>query len=108
MLESFIEIANEKMAEAIRKISIQRGHDPKDYALLCFGGAGGQHACSLATLLGIRQVIIPYDAGLLSAYGIGHSILESVKEKLILKKLREVLSHLERDCNVLSEKPEMN
>jgi 5-oxoprolinase (ATP-hydrolysing) len=103
VLESFIEIANEKMAEAIRKISIQRGHDPKDYALLCFGGAGGQHACSLATLLGIRQVIIPYDAGLLSAYGIGHSTLESVKEKLVLKKLPEVLPHLERDSNILSD-----
>ncbi len=71
--------------------------------MLCFGGAGGQHACSLATLLGIRQVIIPYDAGLLSAYGIGHSSLESVKEKLVLKKLPEVLTHLERDSNILSD-----
>jgi 5-oxoprolinase (ATP-hydrolysing) len=103
VLESFIAIANEKMAEAIRKISIQKGHDPKDYALLCFGGAGGQHACSLATLLGIRRVIIPYDAGLLSAYGIGHSALESVREKLVLKKLQDVLTHLEGDSNKLSE-----
>jgi 5-oxoprolinase (ATP-hydrolysing) len=101
LLESFVDIANEKMAEAIRKISIKKGHDPKDYTLLCFGGAGGQHACSLATLLGIQRVIIPYDAGLLSAYGIGHSVLESVKEKLVLKKLRDVLSHIESECNLL-------
>ncbi|MBA4057501.1 MAG: 5-oxoprolinase, partial [Marivirga sp.] len=52
VLQSFIDIANEKMAEAIRKISIQKGHDPRDYTLLCFGGAGGQHACSIASLLG--------------------------------------------------------
>jgi 5-oxoprolinase (ATP-hydrolysing) len=103
ILESFIAIANEKMAEAIRKISIQKGHDPKDYALFCFGGAGGQHACSLATLLGIRRVIIPHDAGLLSAYGIGHSALESVREKLVLKKLRDEITNLESDSNRLSE-----
>ena len=101
LLESFIDIANEKMAEAIRKISIKKGHDPKDYTLLCFGGAGGQHACSLATLLGIQRVIIPYDAGLLSAYGIGHSVLESVKEKLVLKKLHAVISELESESSVL-------
>ena len=101
LLESFVDIANEKMAEAIRKISIKKGHDPMDYTLLCFGGAGGQHACSLATLLGIQRVIIPYDAGLLSAYGIGHSVLEVVKEKLVLSKLRDVLSHLDSESNLL-------
>ena len=101
LLESFVDIANEKMAEAIRKISIKKGHDPKDYTLLCFGGAGGQHACSLAALLGIQHVIVPYDAGLLSAYGIGHSVLESVKEKLVLMKLRDVLGRIESESNLL-------
>src|SRR5207342_3407707 len=72
ILESLIQIANEKMADAIKKISVQQGHDPRDFTLLSFGGAGGQHACALANLLDMNDVLVPYDAGLLSAYGIGH------------------------------------
>jgi 5-oxoprolinase (ATP-hydrolysing) len=103
LLESFIDIANEKMAEAIRKVSLSKGHDPREYALLSFGGAGGQHACALASILNMQHVIIPYDAGLLSAYGIGHARLESVKEKLVLKKLRDVFSQLDDDYQLLSD-----
>lgn len=87
LLESFIQIANEKMAEAIRKVSVQQGYDPSQYSLLCFGGAGGQHACALGNLLGISEVIIPYDAGLLSAYGIGHARRERQAEALVLTSL---------------------
>jgi 5-oxoprolinase (ATP-hydrolysing) len=87
VLESLSQIANEKMAEAIRKVSVQQGHNPADFTLLSFGGAGGQHACSIAQLLGMNQVLIPYDAGLLSAYGIGHADVERFVEKLILKPL---------------------
>lgn len=90
VLQSFIQIANEKMAEAIRKVSIQQGHDPADYALLSFGGAGGQHACALAQLLGMRKMIIPYDAGLLSAYGIGHANISHFEEQLVLGSFEEV------------------
>lgn len=90
ILESFINIANEKMADAIRKISVQQGHDLKEYALLCFGGAGGQHACALASLLQMEHIIIPYDAGLLSAFGIGHAKMEKVRELLILKPYDEI------------------
>ena len=103
VLESFIDIANEKMAEAIRKVSLSKGHDPREYALLSFGGAGGQHACALASILDMQHVIIPYDAGLLSAYGIGHAQLESVKEKLVLKKLRDVFLQLDDDYRLLSD-----
>jgi 5-oxoprolinase (ATP-hydrolysing) len=103
VLQSFIDIANEKMAEAIRKVSLSKGHDPREYALLSFGGAGGQHACALATMLNMQHVIIPYDAGLLSAYGIGHARLESVKEKLVLKKLSDVFSQLDDDYRLLSD-----
>ena len=103
VLHSFIGIANEKMAEAIRKVSIQHGFDPNDYALLCFGGAGGQHACALADMLNMNRVVIPYDAGLLSAYGIGQAKTEVVKEKLILKKLSEVLNDLDGYFNMLQE-----
>ncbi len=64
-----ITIANEHMARALRVISVQRGHDPAGYSLLCFGGAGGLHACDLAELLNMQDVIIPARAGVLSALG---------------------------------------
>lgn len=95
LLLSFIDIANEKMAEAMRKISVQKGHDPAEYTLLCFGGAGGQHACALASLLHIEKIILPYDAGLLSAFGIGVAGEECVREKLILEPLEKVLPQLD-------------
>jgi 5-oxoprolinase (ATP-hydrolysing) len=66
-----IRIAVENMANAIKKISVQRGHDVTEYALVCFGGAAGQHACLVADALGMRRVLIHPLAGVLSAYGIG-------------------------------------
>jgi 5-oxoprolinase (ATP-hydrolysing) len=90
VLESFLQIANEKMAEAIRKVSVQHGHNPADYTLLSFGGAGGQHATALANLLGSKKILIPYDAGLLSAYGIGHADVTHFEEQLVLKPLQAV------------------
>jgi len=67
----FFEIANLCMAEAIRQVSVARGYDVRDYALVVFGGAGGQHACAIATQLGIRRIFLHPLAGVLSAYGIG-------------------------------------
>lgn len=64
-----VRLANEHMARALRVISVERGHDPAEYALLCFGGAGGLHACDLAELLGMQRIIIPARAGVLSAMG---------------------------------------
>lgn len=104
VLLGFLQIANEKMAEAIKKVSIQQGHDPKDYALVSFGGAGGQHACSLATMLGIRKIIVPYDAGLLSAYGIGQAHVERIEEKLILQPLEKFLPQQESLFNTLFQR----
>lgn len=89
LLESFLQIANEKMAEAIRQVSVQQGHDPRSYSLLSFGGAGGQHACALAALLAMPEVLIPYEAGLLSAYGIGHATIAREEEELILLPLAD-------------------
>ena len=66
-----IRIAVENMANAIKKISVQRGHDVTEYTLVCFGGAAGQHACLVADALGMRRVFIHPLAGVLSAYGIG-------------------------------------
>jgi 5-oxoprolinase (ATP-hydrolysing) len=67
----FVAIANENMAAAIRAISVARGHDARDDALVCFGGAGGQHACALARTLGMKRVIVHPLAGVLSAWGLG-------------------------------------
>src|SRR6185437_10017792 len=65
--EGFLKIAVENMANAIKKISVQRGYDVTAYALACFGGAGGQHACLVAAALGMTTVVIHPFAGVLSA-----------------------------------------
>lgn len=67
--EGVIRVANEAMAQALRVISVQRGEDPRDYVLLCFGGAGGMHVCALAEALGMRRALVPVYAGVLSALG---------------------------------------
>ncbi|MCX6599367.1 MAG: hydantoinase/oxoprolinase family protein [Acidobacteria bacterium] len=67
--QGVIRVANANMLRAIRAVSIERGHDPRDYALLAFGGGGGLHACEMAEDLGITTVIVPDQAGVLSAYG---------------------------------------
>jgi len=94
LLRGFETIANEKMADAIRKISVAKGFDPKDYALLAFGGAGGLHACKIAELLDIQEIILPYDGGLLSAYGIGNARIERLAEQQILELWSECESRL--------------
>ncbi len=67
----FVRIANDNMVRAIREISVARGYDVSEYALLCFGGAGAQHACQIAASLGIERVLIHPLSGVLSAYGMG-------------------------------------
>ena len=69
--EGLVAIAVANMAKAIKAISVARGHDPADYLLACFGGAGGQHACLVADALGMARVMIHPLAGVLSAYGMG-------------------------------------
>lgn len=67
--EGIVEVANANMEKALRVISLQRGHDPREFALFSFGGAGGLHACELACGLGISKVIFPNNPGVLSAHG---------------------------------------
>jgi N-methylhydantoinase A len=67
--QGIVRVANEQMARALRVMSVERGHDPRNYSLFCFGGAGGLHACELAQLLGMRSVILPARSGVLSALG---------------------------------------
>ncbi len=106
--EGFIKIANENMANAIKKISVQKGHDISDYALSCFGGAGGQHACAVADLLGIRKIILHPFAGVLSAYGMGlaeitsnhQQQIESIFDKNLLSKLSDIIQALSKDAKL--------
>ncbi len=80
MAEGFLRIAVDNMANAIKKISVQRGHDVTRYTLQCFGGAGGQHACLVADALGMRRVLIHPYAGVLSAYGMGLARITAMRE----------------------------
>ncbi len=85
----FLDIAVENMANAIKRISVQRGHDVTEYALACFGGAGGQHACLVADRLGITTVHIHPHAGVLSAVGIGLADVREVADLAVERTLDE-------------------
>ncbi|MGB3402172.1 MAG: hydantoinase B/oxoprolinase family protein [Microcoleaceae cyanobacterium] len=103
----FITIAVENMANAIKKISLQRGYDVSDYALCCFGGAGGQHACLIADTLGIKTVFIHPYAGVLSAYGMGLADIRVIRERSVeielnsdtFSDLKQIFSELETECS---------
>ena len=79
--EGFLRIAVDNMANAIKKISVQRGYDVTGYTLNCFGGAGGQHACLVADALGMRRIFIHPFAGVLSAYGMGLADIRALRER---------------------------
>ncbi|MBI4273307.1 MAG: hydantoinase B/oxoprolinase family protein, partial [Rhizobiales bacterium] len=81
--DGFIKIAVENMANAIKKISVQRGYDVTRYALNCFGGAGGQHACLVADALGMTKVLIHPFSSLLSAYGMGLADIRGTRQQAI-------------------------
>ncbi len=91
-LQGFLDLANEHMAEAIRRISVREGYDPADYALIVFGGAGPQHACAVADRLGCDTVIVPQDAGLLSAAGVRAAPNERTAERTILAALPNAMN----------------
>jgi 5-oxoprolinase (ATP-hydrolysing) len=95
--DGFIRIAVENMANAIKKISVQRGYDVTRYALNCFGGAGGQHACLVADALGMTKVFIHSFSSLLSAYGMGLAQIRATREQAIEAPLAPAaLDELER------------
>ncbi|RMF73116.1 MAG: 5-oxoprolinase, partial [Acidobacteria bacterium] len=96
VLDGLLEIANLRMADAIRAISIRRGHDPRGDTLVAFGGAGGQHACAIAERLGLRRVLVPPDAGLLSAHGLAAAPVERIAERQVLAPLDAVIGDLDR------------
>jgi len=90
LLAGYLAIADERMAEAIRAVSVRQGYDPAEHALVAFGGAGGQHACAVAALLGVETVLVPPDAGLLSAAGLGVARVERFAQRQVLRPLAEV------------------
>jgi len=89
MLRAFLAVADERMAEAIRRVSARRGLDPSTHTLVAFGGAGGMHACALADLLGMQRVLVPARAGLLSAQGIAASRTGSIEVRTLRMGLAE-------------------
>jgi len=103
--DGFLKITVENMANAIKKISVQRGYDVTEYALNCFGGAGGQHACAVADALGMETVLVHPFSGILSAYGMGLAQIRSSRSKAVVKKLDEdLLSELKnRETEIRQE-----
>ncbi len=103
----FLAIAVDKMANAIKKISLQRGYDVSEYTLCCFGGAGGQHACAIADALGMKQVFLHPYAGVLSAYGMGLADVGVIRERAVearlsedlLRSLQQILAELTTEAN---------
>ena len=103
--EGFLRIAVTNMANAIKFISVQRGHDVTEYTLSCFGGAGGQHACLVADELGMTRVYIHPLAGVLSAYGMGLADITAMREKAVEILLNdECLPRLDDALDELSDK----
>ncbi|MEU2433529.1 hydantoinase B/oxoprolinase family protein [Streptomyces sp. NPDC007861] len=101
----FLEIAVLNMANAVKKISVQRGHDVTRYALTSFGGAGGQHACAVADALGIDTVLVPPLAGVLSAYGIGLADATAMREQSVEAELDDAALHrVEELCGELADR----
>ena len=97
--QGFLRIAVDNMANAIKKISVQRGHDVTGYTLQCFGGAGGQHACLVADALGMQRVFLHPFAGVLSAYGMGLAEIRALREA----QVDLLLSEIDRAAKALAE-----
>ncbi len=99
-----VAVVNSNMERAIRVISVERGHDVRDFTLLCFGGAGGLHAADLATALGISRVVVPCSPGTLSAYGVLNADVIKDRSRTVLgheETLPHVMAELERDARTV-------
>ena len=95
LAEGFLAIAVDEMAHAIRHVSVAKGYDLDGYALVSFGGAGGQHACAVADALGMKTVLISPLAGVLSAYGIGRAERRALAHRAVEKSLPKAARTLE-------------
>lgn len=100
----FIRVANENMARPIKEIAAAQGIDLREYALVCFGGAAPQHACAVADALGIRDVVVPAGASVLSAYGIGIADIEHNQVAPLLRQLNgDLRQELDRAFGAMEE-----
>jgi len=95
VLRGFRDLADERMAEAIRRVSVRRGFDPAVHTLFAFGGAGPQHAAALADRLGMQRIIVPPDASLLSALGVQAAAIERLAERSLLQPLDNVVDEID-------------
>jgi 5-oxoprolinase (ATP-hydrolysing) len=87
--DGFLAVAVDNMAQAIKSISVERGYDVSRYAMCCFGGAGGQHACRVADVLGMTKIVIHPFAGVLSAFGMGLADIRAMREGAVEQLLTE-------------------
>ena len=101
--DGFSRIADFKMAEAIKKISSSKGYDPSGHLLVAFGGAGPQHACSIATLLGMKSILVHPYSGILSAYGIGLTGMQLFEERSILREFNSSADFLAEEIAEMKE-----
>ncbi len=105
----FLAVAVGNMSNAIKKISVQRGHDVTRYTLCCFGGAGGQHACMVADALGMSKILVHEFSGILSAYGMGladtvvdrQQAIELMLTRQLVQELEGIADTLRNECDKL-------
>ncbi|WP_369857077.1 hydantoinase B/oxoprolinase family protein [Candidatus Thalassolituus haligoni] len=108
LAQGFLAIAVDNMARAAKKISVQRGYDVRDYALVAFGGAGAQHACQVAEALGIEQVYLHPMAGVLSAFGIGVADQRWLGEQPVETVLEQMANQQQRVCQQLQQQAQQS
>ncbi len=102
--DGFIRVAVENMANAIKRISVAKGYDARDYALNCFGGAGGQHACLVADALGISTIFLHPFSGLLSAYGMKQARLRGLRQSSVGREfVPDVMAELAKRAGELAQ-----
>ncbi|NRR33963.1 hydantoinase B/oxoprolinase family protein [Oxalobacteraceae bacterium] len=102
--DGFLSVAVDNMAQAIKSISVERGYDVSRYAMCCFGGAGGQHACRVADVLGMTKIVIHPFAGVLSAFGMGLADIRAMREGAVERVLSPaLLAELQLDLARLAQ-----
>ncbi len=98
-----VNIANENMANAIRHISIEKGHDISKHALISYGAAAGQHICNIANLLNLKTIIVHPFASVLSAFGMGYAEIKCIKTKTIEKNIDSYFNNIYKDFNKIED-----
>jgi 5-oxoprolinase (ATP-hydrolysing) len=101
--DGYLQIAVANMANAIKKISVQRGYDVSGYALNCFGGAGGQHACLVADALSMKTVLIHPHSGVLSAYGMGLADIRAPRSRAVMQRVDVALDLASASASLAAE-----